>query len=74
MEGREATSLVRAGLNQNEAAEELEYLRETRDWLVEELPKRVPELKREFGPLNRRITATTPFKLVGPVVYSWEHM
>ena len=24
------------------------------------------ELKREFGPLNRRITATTPFKLVGP--------
>lgn len=25
--------------------EELEYLRETRDWLVEELPKRVPGLK-----------------------------
>ncbi|MGO2425616.1 MAG: PhoX family protein [Corynebacterium flavescens] len=24
------------------------------------------ELKREFGPLNRRITATTPFVLVGP--------
>ena len=24
------------------------------------------ELKREFGPLNRRITATTPFTLVGP--------
>ncbi|AKE39934.1 Putative phosphatase [Corynebacterium camporealensis] len=24
------------------------------------------ELKREFGPLNRRITATTPFRLVGP--------
>lgn len=24
------------------------------------------ELKREFGPLNRRITATTPMKLVGP--------
>ena len=24
------------------------------------------ELKREFGPLNRRITATTPFQLVGP--------
>ncbi|MDO5032249.1 PhoX family phosphatase [Corynebacterium sp.] len=24
------------------------------------------ELKREFGPLNRRITATTPFKLTGP--------
>lgn len=24
------------------------------------------ELKREFGPLNRRITAETPFKMVGP--------
>lgn len=28
------------------------------------------ELKREFGPLNRRITATTPFTLVGPAAGS----
>ncbi|WP_018297325.1 PhoX family protein [Corynebacterium lubricantis] len=27
---------------------------------------RTGKLKREFGPLNRRITAQTPFKLVGP--------
>lgn len=28
------------------------------------------ELKREFGPLNRRITGTSPFKLVGPAAGS----